>query len=92
MIVRVLSEGQFRIEGDDLDRLNEVDNQIVAAIGDGDEARFAALMQQMQELVQRKGKPLPVDELVESDIILPAPSSTMDEVRDMFAGEGLIPG
>ena len=92
MIVRLMSEGQFRVEGGDLDKLNEVDNQIVEAIGDGDEVRFAALMQQMHDFIHKHGKRVPVDELIESDIILPAPDSTIDEVRELFAGEGMIPG
>lgn len=92
MIVRVLSEGQFDLDGDDLDALNEVDNRLVDAIAKEDGEQFTVLMGRMHKLVHERGKPLPAEEIVESDIILPAADSTMDEVRDMFVGEGMIPG
>jgi hypothetical protein len=92
MIVRVMTEGQFNIDGNDLDKLNEVDNQIVEALAASDQTRFEQLMKQINDLVCKNGRPVPVDQFVESDIILPPPDASMDEVREMFAGEGLIPG
>ena len=92
MIVRIMFEGQFDIHGDDIDRLNEVDNQIVEAIADGDEQRFVTLMKRMHDLVLQHGKRLPDEEIKESDLILPAADSSIEEVREMFAGEGMIPG
>jgi predicted transcriptional regulator len=92
VIVRILHEGQFEVDGDDLDALNDVDNQIVAALEANDEARFAALMAQMHKLVHERGKEVPVEVIRESDIILPDPDASMDEVRELFTGEGMIPG
>jgi hypothetical protein len=92
MIVRILHEGQFEISGAALDELNTVDNQIVEAISAGDAARFQQLMERMHALVHEKGKPLPVDVFKESDFILPPPDSSMEDVQDLFTGEGLIPG
>ncbi|MBI2761965.1 MAG: hypothetical protein HYX51_11140 [Chloroflexi bacterium] len=92
MIVRVMGEGQFEIGGAVLDKLNEVDNQIVAAIEGNDEKQFAMLMVQMHDIICKDGKPVPIDEIVESDFILPPPDCSMDEVREIFTGEGMIPG
>ena len=92
MIVRILHEGQFDIHGAELDSLNEVDNQIVEAIAHQDEERFRRLMDQMHDIVLKRGKPVPVDEFRESDIILPPADATMEEVGEMFTGEGMIPG
>ena len=92
MIVRILHEGQFEISGAALDELNGVDNQIVEAIANGQEDRFRTLMAQMHDLVHAKGSPLPIDVFKESDIILPPPDASMEDVKDLFAGEGLIPG
>jgi hypothetical protein len=33
-----------------------------------------------------------VDELVESDLMLPAPDTTLEEAQFLFVGEGLLPG
>jgi hypothetical protein len=92
MIVRILHEGQFEISGAALDELNGVDNQIVEAIADGDEKRFQKLMEQMHELVHAKGTALAMDVFKESDFILPPPDSSMEDVQELFTGEGLIPG
>jgi hypothetical protein len=42
--------------------------------------------------VRSVGIPVPADALVESDLLLPAADSHLDEVRDMLGEEGLIPG
>ncbi len=91
MIVRIATEGQFRLPDEDGDRLNELDNQAVEAVDAGDEARFGELFAQMLELVRRDGRPLGDDELEESDVILPPPDTTMDQAAHDFSGEGLIP-
>lgn len=92
MIVRIATEGQYRLESAYLDELNSVDNALVEAIATGDEERFQALLQKMLDLVRQHGQPVPADEFVESDIILPPPDTTFEEARELFAGEGLIPG
>ena len=92
MIFRILHEGQFRVQGGDIDRINEIDNQIVAATAEGDDAKFQKLLQELFKTVHECGVAVPVDEFIESDVILPALDSTMDEVQHLFAGEGLIPG
>ena len=91
MIVRIANEGQFRLPDEDASRLNELDNEAVAAVEAGDEARFQELWQQMLDLVQSDGKELNDDELIGSDIILPPRDITFDEAKGEFTGEGLIP-
>ena len=91
MIVRIATEGQFRLPDEDAQRLNELDNEVVQAVDAGDEARFTELFEQMLELVRRDGQALADDELEESDVILPPPDTTMDEAAHDFSGEGLIP-
>ena len=40
MIVRISTEDQYRLPDDDAARLNELDNEAVAAVEAGDEDRF----------------------------------------------------
>ena len=40
MIVRIMGEGQYRIDDSDRDNLNELDNAAVAAAEGGDETAF----------------------------------------------------
>ena len=91
MIVRITSEGQYNLPGSFIDQLNEVDNELVEAVEASDQGKFEALLKQMLSLVREQGSPLPVDELVESDLILPEPDLTLEEAKELFVGEGLLP-
>ena len=71
MIIRILTEGQFNLPGSHIDQLNEIDNQLVEAVESEDRGRFKLLLKQMLDLVRQKGTQVPVDELIESDLILP---------------------
>ena len=91
MIVRIASEGQFKMPEEAVDRLNALDNQAVAAVEGGDEDQFRDLWGKMLELVRSEGKPVDDDELVGSDVILPPADTTFQEAAAEFTGEGLIP-
>jgi hypothetical protein len=91
VIVRISTEGQYRLPEDDGERLNELDNEAVAAVDTDDEDRFHEVFEQMLELVRRDGTPLGEDELEESDVILPPPDISFVEATAEFSGEGLIP-
>ena len=91
MIVRIASEGQFRLADDVQSKLNELDNEAVAAVEAGDEPRFHELFDQMVAMVESDGEPLGDDELVESDVIIPPKDLTFEEAKGEFTGEGLIP-
>ena len=91
MIVRISGEGQYRLPDEDAARLNQLDNQAVTAVEAGDETGFAELWTQMVQLVEVDGSPIPEDELVESDVILPPRDISFAEAKGEFTGEGLIP-
>ena len=92
MIIRIATEGQYNLPGAYVDQLNEIDNQLVEAVEAADRSGFDGLLKQMLDLVREHGSPLPVDELVESDLILPTPDTTLEEAQVLFVGEGLLPG
>lgn len=92
MIVRILTEGQYRVAGACLDELNLLDNELVRLVAAGDEANFLRVFAQMLNLVRQKGEPLPIDELQESELILPSPDLTLSDAKKLFVSEGLIPG
>ena len=92
MIVRIATEGQYRIDSAFLDRLNAIDIHLVAAIADQDHERFHALLHELVGLVREHGALVPPDELVESDLIVPPPDTTLAEAAHLFADQGLIPG
>jgi hypothetical protein len=91
VIVRIATESQYTLPDDAADELNDLDNQVVAAVEAGDEDRFHEVFEQMLDLVRRAGQPLDDDELEESDVILPPPDTSFVEAAAEFTGEGLIP-
>jgi len=91
VIVRIATEGQYRLPDEDAERLNDLDNDAVAAVVADDEDRFHEVFEQMLDLVRADGSPLGDDELEESDVILPPPDTSFVEAAAEFTGEGLIP-
>jgi hypothetical protein len=91
VIVRISGEGQFRLPDDDAERLNALDNEAVAAVEAGDEAKFQERFDEMLALVESDGEAVADDELVESEVILPPRDVSFDEAAGEFTGEGLIP-
>lgn len=92
MIVRILDEGQYRLDSRYLDRLNEIDNMLVAVVAGEGDASFNDLFRQMLDLVRDHGQPLADDELVSSDVVLPSPAMQLNELKALFTGEGMVPG
>jgi len=91
VIVRISGEGQFKLPDNDAERLNELDNEAVAAVEEGNEDKFRSLFEDMLSLVEADGEQVPDDELVESDVILPPRDIAFDEAAGEFTGDGLIP-
>jgi hypothetical protein len=91
VIVRIATEGQYELDEDSSAALNELDNQVVAACDAGDESNFNAAFGRLLDLVRTQGKPLADDQLVASDLILPPPDVSLEEAKEEFTGEGLIP-
>lgn len=92
MIVRILGEGQFDVPDAELDRLNDLDGTVEAAVEGGDDGAFAAALAELLAGVRAVGQPLPDDALEDSDLILPPSDATIHEVRDLLEDDGLIPG
>ncbi len=92
MIVRILGEGQYRLNSNFLDRLNELDNRLVSLVAEGSDEAFHPIFEEMLGLVRERGEPLPIEELATSEVILPDPSSRLDDIKPLFTGEGVVPG
>ena len=92
MIVRILGEGQYDVSDDSLDALNRLDEAVEAAVEAGDEAAFRTALEALLAGVRDHGTHHPDDSLDQSDLILPPGDATIDEVRELLADGGLIPG
>ena len=92
MIVRILGEGQWDVPDERLTELNGLDGEVEAAVESGDTVTFANTLAALLDGVRTAGTPLPDDSLEDSDLILPPADATLEEVREMLADDGLIPG
>lgn len=92
MIVRILGEGQFRVDDAAATELNHLDSSLETAVEHNDEPAFKAALTGLLAQVRAQGSPLPSDTLEASDLILPHQDSSMDEVCRLLTDEGLIPG
>ena len=91
MIVRLMGEGQYELDKKHVDEINSIDNNLVKIVNKGDEKSFKAEFRKLAENVRRYGKRLPDDVLKPSDIIIPPADLTLEEAREIFKGDGLIP-
>jgi hypothetical protein len=92
VIVRISNEGQYEVKDSDIAQLNELDNKAVDACQTADEASFHKVFSQLLDYVRAHGSPLPDDELIGSDMILPPSDVSLEEAQTEFQGDGLIPG
>jgi hypothetical protein len=83
--------GQFRLEGDSVSRLNELDDRAQEALEREDESELDRYLDEMAALVRRDGEQLPDDDLSASDAIVPPADMTLEETKQFFSDEGLIP-
>jgi hypothetical protein len=91
VIVRIMGEGQVRLDDSHFPRLNELDDELMAELASGDTTGFHRTLGALLDAVRTMGTPLPDDSLEPSELILPAPEASIDEVRAMLTEDGLIP-
>jgi hypothetical protein len=91
VIVRLMGEGQFRVDDDLLSKLNELDGKAQAAADAGDEPELDRVLDEMWSLVQADGERLADDDLHPSDVLIPPSDLTLEETQRLFSDQGLIP-
>ncbi len=91
MIVRIMGEGQYRLPEDVQERVNALDNAVVAAVDKDDEDGFHAAFEELLDVIRNEGEHLGDEELETSDVIVPPADTSMAEAAADFSGDGLIP-
>jgi hypothetical protein len=91
VIVRIMGEGQYRLEEEAVGRLNELDDRAQEALDRDDEGELDRYLDEMAGLVRRDGERLPDDDLSASDAIVPPSDMSLAETKLLFSDEGLIP-
>lgn len=91
MIVRITTEGQYRLSEEQLPELQELDADVVAAADAADADRFTEAFAALLRFV-RTGERLDDAHLAPSDAILPPPDVSLAEATGELSTDGLIPG
>jgi hypothetical protein len=91
VIVRLLGEGQFRVDDALAAKLNDLDDSVMKAVDAGDEQALWQGLQALAEAVRSNGTRLSDEELVPSDAVIPPEDLSLDEARDLLSDEGFIP-
>jgi hypothetical protein len=91
VIVRLLGEGQFRVDDALIARLNELDDEVARAVEENDERALWTGLQALADTVREQGEKLSDEELVPSDAIIPPEDLSLEEARDLLSEEGFIP-
>jgi hypothetical protein len=94
MIVRILNEGQWRLDDRAVRGLNSFDDAVEQAVAAGDQDQLTGALHTLLDRIRTTGTRVPDEELEDSDLILPAADSTLEEVQQLLSEseEGLIPG
>lgn len=92
MIVRILGEGQFRVDDAVAAELQALDSDLEAAVEHNDQDALSAALRALLDRTRSQGTALAADSLEPSDVIIPHEDATLDEVRKLITDEGLIPG
>lgn len=91
MIVRLLGEGQYRVDDALLGRLNELDAEVEKAVADGDERALWTGLQALADAVRENGVKLADDDLCPSDAVIPPEDLSLEEAQELLQNEGFIP-
>jgi hypothetical protein len=91
VIVRLLGEGQFRVDDSLLARLNELDAEVEKAVADGDESALWAGLQALADAVRENGVKLADEDLSPSDAVIPPEDLSLEEAKELLQDEGFIP-
>jgi hypothetical protein len=91
VIVRLMGEGQYEVDEQTAEGLNELDDQAGQAVEAGDEENLKRLLGMMASAVRERGKRLEDNDLSASEAIVPPEDLSLEEAKELFAGEGLIP-
>ena len=92
MIIRILGEGQFKLDDKHIADLNKIDNSIVDHVNKGDQIAFRKDLDKLISKVKDLGKPLDAGDIIQSDLIFPPEDLSFEEAKRIFSGNGIIKG
>ncbi len=90
MIIRILGDGQYDMPDSHSEAFDVLDEALVRHVEAGDDKAYHDDLAALIDLVRSKGAELPYEEFSPSDLVLPDPLLTVEEVRALLAEEGQL--
>lgn len=90
MIIRILGEGQFRLDDKYIEDLNKIDNRIVDHVKKGDKVAFRKDLDMLISTAKDLSEPLDPVDIVQSGLIFPPKDLSFEEAKRVFGGDGII--
>ncbi len=91
MIVRIMGDGQYRLDDSLAPHLAELDTATEDAYAAGDQEALHTALASLGAAVKLNGERLPDDSLEDSDSIVPPLDLTLEEAHKLMQGDGLVP-
>ena len=89
MIVRILTDNQYRLDDAHLATITRLDHALEDAADKEDTLQFSDLLAQLTAFIRERGQVVPDEELVVSQLIVPPPDMSMAEARKYFDVSGI---
>ena len=103
IIVRISGQGQYKINRDTQDKIDEIDDSIVDIFEQSEsttvsqdanskegERELRDKLTRIVDIVTTNGTKVDDKEIVESNIIIPTPDISFEDAKKIFRGEGII--
>jgi hypothetical protein len=81
MVVRIMEDDQYRLDDSYLPFIEQLDEKLHTAMTEDNAELFYPALQEAIELVRAKGTKVPHTEVIPSNIVLPAPDMTLEEMH-----------
>ena len=81
MIVRIMTDNQYRLDDENLAEVHRLDDILERALDGGDAQGFTSALRELVDYVRQHGQVVPDEEVIPSDLMIPAPDMTLEEAR-----------
>lgn len=103
VIVRISAHGQYKINKKILERINQIDNEIVNVLENtqtneannnnsrSKEEELSKKIQEIINLILSQGTRINDKEILQSNLFIPSSDISIEEAKKIFRNEGIIP-
>ncbi|MCL5047763.1 MAG: hypothetical protein M1374_03090 [Firmicutes bacterium] len=87
MIVRILHDGQYEIPQDLEIRLEDMDAELTLALDNDDKQAYESKLAEIINAITAEGEKVPPEKLLPSDITVPAPGSSLEDIKALLSDD-----